>query len=482
MAFAYADMVGDTPDNRYTTFAEQQINYILGDNPRNASYMCGFGENPPVRPHHRTAHGSWNDQLTDPAPNRHVLYGALVGGPASPDDFDYSDDRGDWIANEVACDYNAGFTASLARMAQVYGGEALPDSEFPPAEVSYGKEMFVQASVLEDADTFTRIRCVLNNRSAWPARSSESLAFRVYLNLSEVFDAGLSLSDVEVDASFTDGAVVTGPHVADAAAGLYYIAVNYSGINITPGPGSVYRKECQLGIGLASGSPTEAWNRSNDPSLAGLPIGQDAIVQTETMPVYDAGVFVYGEEGVSDCDDNGVPDADDIAAGAADVDGNGVLDVCQSDCDGDGLPDSWEVSLGAPDCNSNGVPDACDIDNGESDVDGDGIPDACQLEGVSWSMDINDAWDGGFVGALNITNNTGGPIDNWEVSATVVFTIDSVWNAVLVGQVSGVATFTHPAWATSIENGQTLVIGFQAAGPSTAPSLVTVNGTSAQPE
>jgi hypothetical protein len=68
------------------------------------------------------------------------------------------------------------------------------------------------------------------------------------------------------------------------------------------------------------------------------------------------------------------------------------------------------------------------------------------------------------------------------VSATVVLTIDSVWNAVLVGQVSGVATFTHPAWATSIENGQTLVIGFQAAGPSTAPSLVTVNGTSAQPE
>ena len=66
--------------------ARQQINYILGDNPRNSSYVCGFGENPPVKPHHRGAHGSWNDQIQDPGPNRHVLWGALVGGPASADD------------------------------------------------------------------------------------------------------------------------------------------------------------------------------------------------------------------------------------------------------------------------------------------------------------------------------------------------------------------------------------------------------------
>ena len=32
-------------------FAEGQINYALGDTGR--SYVCGFGTNPPQRPHHR---------------------------------------------------------------------------------------------------------------------------------------------------------------------------------------------------------------------------------------------------------------------------------------------------------------------------------------------------------------------------------------------------------------------------------------------
>ena len=41
-----------------------------------------------------------------------TLYGALVGGP---DQFDkYTDSRGDYIANEVATDYNAGFQSACA--------------------------------------------------------------------------------------------------------------------------------------------------------------------------------------------------------------------------------------------------------------------------------------------------------------------------------------------------------------------------------
>ena len=41
-----------------------------------------------------------------------MLTGALVGGP---DQNDYwEDDRGDYIMNEVACDYNAGFQTALA--------------------------------------------------------------------------------------------------------------------------------------------------------------------------------------------------------------------------------------------------------------------------------------------------------------------------------------------------------------------------------
>ena len=34
-------------------FADKQMHYILGDTGR--SYVCGFGVNPPVRPHHRAS-------------------------------------------------------------------------------------------------------------------------------------------------------------------------------------------------------------------------------------------------------------------------------------------------------------------------------------------------------------------------------------------------------------------------------------------
>lgn len=46
------------------------------------------------------------------APNPHTLFGALVGGPGQNDQ--YSDDRNNYINNEVACDYNAGFQSAVA--------------------------------------------------------------------------------------------------------------------------------------------------------------------------------------------------------------------------------------------------------------------------------------------------------------------------------------------------------------------------------
>ena len=45
-----------------------------------------------------------------------ILYGALVGGPNQNDQ--YTDDRNDYIANEVACDYNAGWQGTLAALIQ----------------------------------------------------------------------------------------------------------------------------------------------------------------------------------------------------------------------------------------------------------------------------------------------------------------------------------------------------------------------------
>jgi endoglucanase len=115
LAFLYADTVEDV-GTRYRDFARQQIDYILGANPQGRSYVVGFGNNPPRNPHHRASHGSLKHTIEDPLTNRHILYGALVGGPTSADDSSYVDDRTNFQGNEVALDYNAGFTGAVARM------------------------------------------------------------------------------------------------------------------------------------------------------------------------------------------------------------------------------------------------------------------------------------------------------------------------------------------------------------------------------
>lgn len=53
----------------------------------------------------------WNT-YNSAGPNAQVLTGALVGGPDSNDN--YTDARSDYISNEVATDYNAGFQSAVA--------------------------------------------------------------------------------------------------------------------------------------------------------------------------------------------------------------------------------------------------------------------------------------------------------------------------------------------------------------------------------
>eukprot|EP00775_Hariotina_reticulata_P001323 gene1323-1667_t len=89
-----------------------QLGYILGDTGR--SFVVGYGSDSPKRPHHRASscpaigtECTW-DYFNTASPNPHTLFGALVGGPGADDS--YVDARNDFIKNEVATDYNAGFT------------------------------------------------------------------------------------------------------------------------------------------------------------------------------------------------------------------------------------------------------------------------------------------------------------------------------------------------------------------------------------
>ncbi|KAL8556727.1 hypothetical protein ACS0TY_004259 [Phlomoides rotata] len=108
------------------TFAKSQVDYILGKNPLNMSYMVGFGSKYPRQLHHRGASipsihtnpakvgcndgmSSWYSS-SNPNPNTHT--GAVVGGPDSNDRF--TDSRSDFSHLETTTYMVAAFVGSVA--------------------------------------------------------------------------------------------------------------------------------------------------------------------------------------------------------------------------------------------------------------------------------------------------------------------------------------------------------------------------------
>lgn len=108
LMFKYAPMASSTDKtNSYNSFAQSQLNYMLGSNPMSVPYLVGQHPNSPSNPHSAPASGGsdMNNIRDDPPTEAHVLYGAMVGGPLSSDLF--WDWRDDWVQTEVALDYNA---------------------------------------------------------------------------------------------------------------------------------------------------------------------------------------------------------------------------------------------------------------------------------------------------------------------------------------------------------------------------------------
>lgn len=182
IGFIYSDWLRSQGENekanRYFNFGISQINYILGNNPDNRSYIIGFGENYPTKPHHRTAHGSWLNDSNNPEENRNLLIGALVGGP---DEYDqWQDDRNDWVRNEVAIGYNWGITGALARMYLEFGGEPLAEIPIPTDQE---ESIYVEAKIQERGADFREIQAEILNKSASPAKALDNAAIRFFFTL-----------------------------------------------------------------------------------------------------------------------------------------------------------------------------------------------------------------------------------------------------------------------------------------------------------
>lgn len=294
-------------DSKYVQFYEDQVNYVLGDNPSKQSYVVGYGENPAHNAHHRTAHGSWKNDIYMPERNRHTLYGALAGGPNQ--DGSYEDDRNNYINNEVATDYNAGFTAVLCKMIDKYGGKS--DPSFPPVEAHDGPEFYVEAFSKGSDSSGMTVSFKVTNHSAWPARVQDNISFRYYMDLSEVKAAGKSPESVVIRCDRDQSAMYASRGVKSAEISgikhydgdIYYVEVNLPDGRAVM-PVSEGMQQCEILIAFVMPDYGSGWNAENDFSNKDI-LGNSGVadeqgnimgVVTKYVPVYVNGELYYGEE------------------------------------------------------------------------------------------------------------------------------------------------------------------------------------------
>ncbi len=137
----------DTQDQSLLSLAKSQIDYILGSNPANMSYIIGFGSNWSLHPHHRAANGYTYANGDNAKPAKHLLLGALVGGPDTSDAF--KDDVNQYQYTEVAIDYNAGLVGALAGMVKYYGNTTpVNNSTISPTSASFDRNSSKQADIV----------------------------------------------------------------------------------------------------------------------------------------------------------------------------------------------------------------------------------------------------------------------------------------------------------------------------------------------
>lgn len=284
--------------NKYKThqgfveWCKDQMDYILGDNPMDRCYIVGYSENSAKNPHHRAAHGSLTNSMLDPEVQKHVLWGALVGGP---DTTDYHvDDITDYIYNEVAIDYNAGLVGALAGLYEIYGQGQEPDPTLPVYQVD---EMpyYVKGKIEQENNERTQLTIEVTNDTSCPPRRVSTLRARYFFNISEMLEKGQSIEDISVQVMYDQAKTIDGvavkisePVAWDEQKGVYYIELDWSGVTFH---GS---REIQIALVPAQDSSYNVnWDPSNDFSRVGLTTTKEL---TSNIPIYVDGVLVYGNE------------------------------------------------------------------------------------------------------------------------------------------------------------------------------------------
>lgn len=278
-------------EQRFVEWSKSQMDYILGDNPFDKCLAVGYASNSSTHPHHRASHGSTSNSLFDPVESKHILYGALCGGPDG--DEKYIDDRNNYIYNEVAIDYNAGYVAALGGLYEQYGKGQKPLEKLVQLEDE--KPFFSEAKIEQENNERTQVTVCVHNDTSCPPRLVDTLKARYFFNISELLAKGQTIDDVKAETMYDQSSVVdhqkasiSGPFAWDEDNGIYYVEIDWSGVNFH---GS---REYQFALVAKQDSTWKSnWDGSNDESRIGL---TSAYQDTPSIPVYEDGKLVYGEE------------------------------------------------------------------------------------------------------------------------------------------------------------------------------------------
>ena len=191
-----------TGEQKYYKAAVKALDYLLGKNPLDMSFVTGYGTKSPKMPHHRP---STSDNIEDPIP------GMLVGGP-QPGGEDigsaaewkcadyrtgqaataYTDQRCSYATNEVAINWNAPLAYLAGAIEAINAGHA---PEFAAAGVAKN-------------DTPASSSSVASSSSAVPSSSSsvpQSSSSVVPASSSSIAGPDVSSSSANVESSSSQG-------------------------------------------------------------------------------------------------------------------------------------------------------------------------------------------------------------------------------------------------------------------------------------
>ena len=295
-ALVYDKYNNNGKPSEYSEWAKSQMEYLLGKNTANKAYVVGYNENAVKYPHHRASSGL--SKCEDTSEQKHVLYGALVGGPDASDK--HVDVTADYIYNEVTIDYNAAFVGACAGLYEFFGDESMTVTpDFPPPDKNSGGESggnnyWVEGFYTEQIQTggigCTEVTMYVCTDSV---KAKKDLSVRFYFSAAGMSSVSATqIRELYDQAEVEDGAdgVLTGPTLYKDD--IYYIEVKWDGYAIANS-----NKKYQFQIG----SWSTPWDSSDDWSMQGLLKVESNFYtgspeKAGNICVYSDGVLVGGTE------------------------------------------------------------------------------------------------------------------------------------------------------------------------------------------